>query len=277
MIWVPNLGWVRLKEKLRFEGRIRSATFSRQADRWFVSIQVDNDVLPKHQANEAVGVDLGIHSLAHTSDGVSILAPKPLKKGLRALRRASRRLSKKQKGSFKRAKQKLRVQRLHMKISNIRKDNLHKISSYLTSLYKNIAIENLNVSGMLKNHKLSRAISDLGFSELRRQLEYKSKMYGTSLHIADRFFPSSKMCCSCGCIKEELSLKERTYSCSCGNSLDRDLNASLNLRNLICIGPARSESTPREMTALDLWKFSKGSTSIEEVGNELQTCLHKFA
>ena len=102
-------------------------------------------------------------------------------------------------------------------------------------------------------------------------------MYGNSLVIADRFFPSSKKCSSCGEVKEELSLKERTYNCSCGLSLDRDLNASLNLRNLIEIGPARPEFTPREMTALDLWKLSKDLTSIGEVGNEQQTCMRKFA
>ena len=130
---------------------------------------------------------------------------------------------------------------------------------------------------MLKNHKLSRAISDLGFYELRRQLEYKSEMYGNNLVLADMFFPSSKKCSSCGNIKKDLSLKERVYTCGCGISLDRDFNASLNLRNLIKIGPARSESKRREMTALDLWRLSIGSTSIDELGNEQQASMSKFA
>ncbi|MEI8301446.1 MAG: RNA-guided endonuclease TnpB family protein [Chlamydiota bacterium] len=234
-IWVPNLGWVRLKEWTRFEGPIRSATFSRKADRWFVSLQIDTTISPKSPLKEAVGVDLGINSLVHTSDGVSILSPKPLRKGLKALRRASRRLAKKENGSKARGKQKLKVQKIHFRISNIRKDTLHKTSSYLISQYKGIAIENLNVCGMLKNHKLSRAISDLGFYELRRQLEYKSRMYGNNLVVAGRFFPSSKKCSSCGSSKKDLSLKERVFSCDCGISLDRDLNASLNLRNLIKI------------------------------------------
>jgi putative transposase len=130
---------------------------------------------------------------------------------------------------------------------------------------------------MLKNHKLSRAISDLGFYELRRQLEYKSLMYGNSLVVADRFYPSSKMCSSCGSSKKDLSLKERVYSCDCGISLDRDLNAALNLRNLIKIGPARPQFTPREMTALELWSFSKDPTSIVELGNEQRSCVLKFA
>ena len=276
-IRVPNLGLVRLKELPRFEGPIRSATFSRKADRWFVSLQVDTMISPKSPSKDAVGVDLGINSLVHTSDGVSIQSPKPLRKSLRALRRASRRLSNKENGSKARGKQKLKVQKIHMRISNIRKDTLHKITSYLTSEYKSIAIENLNVSGMLKNHKLSRAISDLGFYELRRQLEYKSKMYGNTLTVANRFFPSSKKCSSCGSIKKDLSLKERVYTCGCGILLDRDLNASLNLRNLIKIGPARPKSTPREMTALDLWRLSIGSTSIEELGNEQLACVSKFA
>ena len=170
-IWVPNLGWVRLKELLRFEGPIRSATFSRKADRWFVSLQVDTTIAPKSPSKKAVGVDLGINSLVHTSDGVSILSPKPLRKSLRALARASRRLSRKENGSKAKGKQRLKVQKIHVRITNIRKDALHKISSYLTSQYKSIAIEDLNVSGMLKNHKLSRAISDLVY-ELRSQLEY---------------------------------------------------------------------------------------------------------
>ena len=189
-IWVPNLGWVRLKEALRFEGKIRSATFSRRADRWFVSIQVDTKQLLIEESKEkldAVGLDLGINSLVHTSDGLSILSSKPLKKSLRAIRRASRRLSKKEKGSNKREKQKLRISKLHMKISNIRKDTLHKITSFITASYRNIAIEDLNVSGMLKNQRLSRAVSDLCFYEIRRQLEYKSKIYRNNLVIADRF------------------------------------------------------------------------------------------
>jgi len=239
-IWVPNLGSVRLKEFPRFEGKIRSATFSRKADRWFVSLQFDTTISPKFPPKEAVGVDLGINTLAHTSDGVSFLSPKPLTKHLRALKRASRKLSKKEKGSKARGKQKLKVQKIHLKIANIRKDTLHKISTYLTSQYKRIAIEGLNVSGMLKNHKISRALSDLGFFEFRRQLGYKSEMYGNILVVANMFFPSSKMCSSCGSIKKDLSLKERVYTCDCGISLDRDLNAALNLRNLIEIGPARS-------------------------------------
>jgi len=282
-IWVPNLGWVRLKECLRFEGKIRSAAFSRRADRWFVSVQVDVLQLPtkiskdKKEKLDAVGLDLGINSLVHTSDNLSVLSSKPLKKSLRALRRASRRLSKKEKNSKKREKQKLRISKLHMKISNLRKDILHKITSFITSSYKNIAIEDLNVSGMLKNQKLSRAVSDLGFYELRRQLEYKANLYGNNLVIADRYFPSSKKCSSCGEVKETLPLKERKYSCTCGLSIDRDLNAAINLRNLIDIGSARPEFKPREMTALDLWKLSINPTSIDEVGNEQQTCMRKFA
>ena len=280
-IWIPNLGWVRLKESLRFDGKIRSATFSRKADRWFVSVQVDIETLPKktkkNVLKEAVGLDLGINSIVHSSDGISIASPKPLKKSLRALRRASRKLTKKDKKSKRREKAKLRVQKIHQKISNLRKDITHKITSHYTSHYKNIAIEDLNISGMLKNHKLSRAISDLGFYELRRQLEYKSKMYGNNLILADRFFPSSKRCSSCGMVKKDFSLKERTYNCTCAVSLDRDLNASLNLRNLIKIGPARPEFTPREMTALDLWTLSLDPTSIDEVGSEQQTCMRKFA
>lgn len=272
-VWVPNLGWVKLKEYLRFErsdGKIRSATFSRKADRWFVSLQVEVDVCAKTPIKESTGVDLGINTFAHLSDGIAIMGPKPLKKNLRSLKRISRALSKKTKGSKRYLKQKLKVQKKHLRISNIRKDTLHKITCFLTNEYKSIVIEDLNVSGMLKNHRLARSLADTGLYEFRRQLEYKSKMYGNILHIADRFFPSSKKCSSCEKIKDSLALSERTFKCECGLDLDRDLNASINLNNLLNLGSARPKVTPREMTAMNLWKFSKGSTSIVELGSKHQ-------
>ena len=157
-----------------------------------------------------------------------------------------------------------------MKISNIRKGTLHKITSFLTNEYKSIVIEDLNVSGMLKNHRLARSLADTGIYEFRRQLEYKSKMYGNILYIADRFFPSSKKCSNCEKVKDSLGLSERTFKCECGLKLDRDLNASINLNNLVNLGSARPEVTPREMTAMNLWKFSKDSTSIVELGSKHQ-------
>ncbi|MCB9062246.1 MAG: IS200/IS605 family element transposase accessory protein TnpB [Halobacteriovoraceae bacterium] len=279
-VWVPNLGFVRLKEELRFKGKIRSATFSRKANRWFVSIQVDTEVNIKNKLKDnSVGVDLGVNSLIHTSDNIKVSAPKPLKQNLRVLKRQQRKLAKKTFNSSNYHKQKLKVEKTHLKIANTRKDNLHKITHFLTQNYKKIAIEDLNVKGMLKNHKLARAISDLGFYELRRQLKYKSALNDNVLFVADRFYPSSKKCGRCGKIKNDLKLKDRRYKCShCGLDIDRDLNAAINLESFVNhrIRGAASEFTPKEMTAIDLWKLSKDKTSIDELGNEHQNYVSSF-
>jgi putative transposase len=285
-IWIPNLGFVRMKHQLRFEGKINSVTISRTADRWFASIQVE---LPnelriingqrrggEEEKNNSIGVDLGVNRMITTSEGISFHSPKPLKQYLRKLKRASRQLSKKITAAKKEGrelsksknyqKQKLRVAKIHARIANIRKDTLHKITSCLVNNYKNIAIEDLNVSGMLKNHKLARAIADMGFYEFRRQLVYKSQERGVNLVIVDRFFPSSKCCSSCGLIKEDLSLKERTFSCECGFEIDRDVNAAINLKNQI--GRVPAESTPVEITALQRSVFPIPVTSIVEAGSQ---------
>lgn len=275
-IWVPNLGYVALKEDLRFTGKINSATFSRQADRWFVSIQVDtsdrnND---KCEKEEKVGVDLGINQLVVTSNSLSFSSPKPLIKYSRRLKRLQRKLQKRKKGSKNYQKLRIKIAFLHAKIANIRKDTLHKITTYLTKNFLHISIEDLNVAGMLKNHKLARAISDLGLGEFRRQLEYKCKIRGNFLNIADRFFPSSKTCFSCGKIKGNLTLKDRLFFCECGYFKDRDLNASLNLENLLyrfSVRPVRPEVTPEEMTAIQKVVYPIFVTSIVETGNKHQT------
>ena len=270
-IWVPNLGWIRLKENLRFEGKIRSATFSRKADRWFVSVQVETEVEKKKHSHKTVGVDLGLKSLAQLSNGICIPSPAPLKQRLRKLKRKQRKLAKKSFRSNNYYKQKLKIERLHKKVASIRKETLHQITTYLTANFESIAIEDLNIKGMLKNHKLARAIADVGMYEFRRQLEYKSELYGNTLFIADRFYPSSKKCSSCGRVKKELSLSQREYECECGLKIDRDLNAAFNLENLVSnLRPARSEVTPREIAAMDLWKLSKDTTSIDELGIKQQ-------
>lgn len=200
-IRIPNLGWVRMCEPLRFTGKIMSATVSRVADRWFVSITVDtqNDLpLPKAENQGAVGVDLGVSALATLSTGETITGPKPHKALLNRLRRLSRSLSRKQKGSANRKKAKAKLARLHARIANIRADALHKLTSDLTSRFRTIGIEDLNVRGMVKNRHLSRSIADMGFFEFRRQLEYKSLRRGGQVVVAERFFASSKTCSACG-------------------------------------------------------------------------------
>ena len=234
-IRIPNLGWVRMRESLRFTGKIMSATISRVADRWFVSIAVDtgdSSHLPKAENQGAVGVDLGVSALATLSTGETIIGPKPHKALLTRLQRLSRSLSRKQKGSANRKKAKAKLARLHARIANIRQDAMHKLTTDLTRRFHTIGIEDLNVRGMVRNRHLARSIADMGFFEFRRQLEYKAAMRGGQVVIADRWFPSSKICSCCGHKQEELPLSVRRWSCSiCGVEHDRDLNAAINLKN----------------------------------------------
>ena len=172
-IRIPNLGWVRMRESLRFAGKIMSATISRVADRWFVSITVDTDDPPKRCAENqgVVGVDVGVSALATLSTGETITGPKPHKALLNRLRRLSRSLSRKQNGSRNRAKAKAKLARLHARIANIRSDALHKLTSDLSRRFHTIGIEDLNVRGMMANRHLARSIADMSFFEFRRQLE----------------------------------------------------------------------------------------------------------
>ena len=155
---------------------------------------------------------------------------RPLKRLLSKLKRAQRRLSAKQPRSKNREKARMKVARLHYRIHCIRQDGLHKLTSDLTKRYKTVIIEDLNVKGMLSNRRLSRAISDMGFHEFKRQLEYKALLYGNEIKMVDRYFPSSKRCSQCGHHQSDLGLKDRLYVCpQCGLSLDRDMNAARNL------------------------------------------------
>lgn len=228
---LPICGVVKMREKLRFDGRVLSATVSRMADGWYCAILVDtNDCLSGNLAGGAVGVDLGIKELAVLSNGEVIPSLKPHRASHNRLVRLSRSLSRKQKGSSNRAKAKAKLARLHLRISNIRTDALHKLTHKLATQFSVIGIEDLNVKGMVKNHHLARSISDAGFGEFRRQLEYKSLMTGAEVVVIDRFYPSSKTCSACGTI-HDLKLSDRTMVCDCGNTMDRDLNASINLMN----------------------------------------------
>lgn len=232
-IRIPKLGWVRMREPLRFAGKIMSATISRVADKWFVSITVDtqdDSHLPQAENQGVVGVDLGISALATLSTGEKIAGPKPHKALLGRLRRLSRSLSRKQKGSANREKAKTKLARLHARIANIRQDALHKLTTDLTRRFHTIGIEDLNVRGMVRNRHLARSIADMSFFEFRRQLEYKAAMRGGQVVIADRWFPSSKICSACGSVQEAMPLSVRQWICpDCGTRHDRDLNAARNL------------------------------------------------
>jgi len=222
LVRVPKLGWVKMTQELRYSGKIMSATVSREADRWFISISVE---VPDHyeSGEEIIGVDLGINHAVVLSTGEMFDAPRPLLNNLQLLKRRSKQLSRKVKGSNNREKAKLTLARLHRKIKNQRKDFLHRMTSKLVSRAKTIVIEDLDVKGM----KFQRSILDIGFYEFRRQLEYKCQ----DLVIADRYFPSSQLCNRCGA-RKKMPLSERVYKCSCGYHNDRDVNAALNLSTL---------------------------------------------
>jgi len=232
-IQLPRIGKVRIKEKRMsyYSGRILSATVRRRANRWFVSVTVEEDILdPQPVRGAPVGVDLGVKTLATLSDGTTFANPRALGRRLRKLRQLSRSLSRKEKGSKNREKAKLRLAKMYLKVFNIRQDTLHKVTTYLTKSHGKVVIEDLLVSWMLKNRRLARVVADVGFYEFRRQLGYKCGWYGSELVIVSRTFPSSKMCSQCGHRKNELSLSERVYHCEqCGHEIDRDLNAALNL------------------------------------------------
>jgi putative transposase len=185
-----------MRESLRFEGKLMSATVSRVADRWFVSITVDTLTIAMTQAKNqgAVGVDLGVSALATLSTAEAVTGPKAYKALLCRLQRLSRSLSRKTKGSINRKKAKFKLARLHARISNVRKDALHKLTSDLTCRFHTIGIEELNVRGMVKNRHLARSVSDMSFFEFRRQLEYKAAQHGGQVVVADRWYPSSKTC-----------------------------------------------------------------------------------
>lgn len=235
-IRIPHLGWVRIRESLRFSGKIMSATISRMSDKWFVSITVDTQdklIKPANESQVAVGIDLGVKRFATLSTGKEVIGPKPHKALLGRVRRLSRSLSRKQKKSNNRRKAIIQLAKLHHRIGNIRRDVTHKLTTELAENYSHIGIEDLNVKGMMKNRRLSRSIADMGFHEFRRQLTYKTEMCGRQLVVADRWFASSKICSVCDYKHTELKLSEREWTCPrCNAHHDRDLNAAKNLEKL---------------------------------------------
>jgi putative transposase len=227
---VPVIGWLKTYERLPLMITPKSVTISRHADRWFISfkIEVEPTITPK--LVEAVGVDLGVNSIATLSTGETFKGAKSYKKYEKKLTRLQYLLRHKQVGSSNYNKAQLKIARLHRKIVNIRSDTLHKLTTYISKNHAVIGLEDLNVSGMMANRKLAKAIGDMGFHEFRRQLEYKCQLYGSQLVFVDRFYPSSKTCSNCGHVKESLSLSERVFKCDeCGFECDRDTNASINL------------------------------------------------
>lgn len=230
-IKLPVIGWVKTYEQLP-TGGIKSVRITRKADRWFIAFKIDVEVHPTIKQREAIGVDLGIKSLAVCSDGTVFKNAKAYRKLKQKLAHLQRAVSRKAQGSNKRKKAVKVLARVHYRIYCIRNDTIHKLTSWLAKNHSVIVFEDLNVSGMLRNHRLANAIADAGLYECRRQLEYKTQLYGSKLIMADRWFPSSQSCSHCG-NQQKMPLSERTYHCQkCGTQIDRDLNAAINLESL---------------------------------------------
>ena len=258
---IPTLGWVRLKEfgYIQTNSIVKSGTVSQKADRYYVSILVEERDIKTSNSNigikiantnnEGLGIDLGIKEFAVCSDGIkfkNINKTSTVKKVEKKLKREQRKLSrkyeslkirnKKEKGgnatSQNIQKQVVKVQKLHQRLRNIRTDYINKIvSSIIKQKPSYITIEDLNVKGMMKNKHLSKAIASQKFFEFKTKLTVKCKENHIELRIVDRFYPSSKTCSSCGKVKKDLKLSDRIYKCDCGFTIDRDLNASINLKN----------------------------------------------
>ncbi len=248
-IKLPRIGIVKTYEILPSVA-VKNVTISLRADSWYISFKYDDE--PTHTGKsgcdpgpqtvalgsapskrDVIGVDVGINTLATCSDGTPFANPKAYRQAKKRLTRYQRRVNKKKFGSKNRAKAVKRLAILHKKVADIRADTLHQLTTWLAKNHSTIVIEDLNVSGMLKNHKLASAIADCGFYEFKRQLTYKCEWYGSELVIADRFYPSSQICSNCG-HQQKMPLHLRTYECSeCGFTADRDFNAAVNLENYV--------------------------------------------
>jgi putative transposase len=211
-----------------------------RSGRYFVTLVLDESIKPLPKTGESIGIDMGINRLATLSNGERIANPKHTNKYARKLARAQRALARKQQGSARRERARLRVAKIQAKIADTRQDSLHKTTTDLVRRFDVICIEDLNVRGMVKNHNLAKAISDASFGAFARQLEYKCEWYGKELVKVDRFFPSSKMCSTCGHICESMPLDVREWTCpECSTSHDRDENAA---KNILAVGHIDSQN-----------------------------------
>jgi putative transposase len=293
---LPKVGRVALCEVLRWPGRILGASVSREADHWYLSVQVevpDRVAILRRKGGGVTGVDLGVSRAATLSSGEKIAAPRPLKAALRRLRIRSRRLSRKlvaakasggitgtiPKGarlpvSKNRTKGTQRLARLHARIARVRQDFLHKLTTRLCRENQAVAIEDLNVRGMLANARLSRAIADVGFYEFRRQLQYKAQRFGTRIVVADRWYPSSKVCSGCGSRYATLVLGKRSWTCDvCSARHDRDVNAAINLQRLATDALAAATALPEASPAVTP---GTAASMAPAGGGEVTPVRHEF-
>lgn len=229
--YAPKLGRVNMAEPLRLEGKIMGAAVSQTAGRWCVSIAVKmNDPEPASFSKPSAGVDPGVRKLAVLSDGVEDENQAPLRSELKRLKRLSRRLSRRQVGNSRWYRAKRQLERFHERIANRRADYLHKMTTQIARTYEVIGLEDLNVSGMLKNRRLALSISDASFGEIRRQLTCKSRWFGGRVVTIAPCYPSSRRCFDCGALNTELEPSDRTWTCAnCAAVHERDQNAARNI------------------------------------------------
>ncbi len=239
LLFIPKFKeGIKIKIDRTFIGKIKTVTISRTpTNKYFASILVETPenlpVKPELNIEKAVGLDLGLKSFITLSDGQKFDNPKFIKKSTKKLIRQFRKFSHKKRGSNNKSKQRIKLARLYEKITNQRNDFLQKLSTKLIkeSQFETFCIENLNISGMVKNHSLAKAISDSGWATFIKFLTYKSNWYGKNIIQIGRFEPSSKVCNECGTINQKLTLSDRTWTCPCGAILDRDINAAKNIKD----------------------------------------------
>jgi len=231
-VTIPRLGKVNMTEAVRFEGKLLNATVSYGAGWWWISFAVDvpRDA-PQHQGH-AIGVDVGVKDLAVDSDGQRYENQAPLRRSLRQVRRACRKVSRRMQGSSNRQKAVLKLAKLHYRIRCQRADVLHKATTGLVQRASIIGLEDLHIAGMLRNRRLARSLSDASMSAFHHQLTYKAEWHGSTVQRIGRFFPSSQLHHGCGGRKTDLTLAQRQWMCpDCGTRVDRDLNAARNIRD----------------------------------------------
>ena len=234
---LPRIGRVKMREELRFEGEITTVVVSNDGIRWYAAIGVDTKTAPPpKRQGDAVGIDMGVRALATLSDGTVIENPRALASALSALRRVDKAIARsrnthgRNRRSARRQRMYERRRRVHARVTHLRHDFQHKATTAIAKRYARIGVETLNISGMMRNHRLSRAIADAGLSSFISMLEYKSELYGAEIAKIDRWYASSKVCSGCGNKKAELSLSMREYRChACGLVMDRDENAAKNI------------------------------------------------